>query len=140
MLVIQSFDHFTRVVTFAQSKGPQHEGWLWDRLWYLHTWADRGEMTPTSRPDVPRIAVWDLWIAENWGPLVQGKVTAKLMYDGAAASFYWIAVGANGETIMNGGLIYHGCQEGWRPDGQYTDPFSVELTRSAGENPWSVHT
>lgn len=56
------------------------------------------------------------------------------MHDFAAASFYFVM-----SRGLNGGLIYHGAQDGWheKPD-TYTDPLSVRTARS--ENPWSVHT
>jgi hypothetical protein len=130
-------------MSFAQAKGPQYEAWLWDRLWYLHTWADRGEMTPAERPAVTAAsfnAVNPTPLPPSWHNLVNGKVTVQLMNDFAAASFYWHAVRGD-EIWMNGGLIYHGCQKGWRADDVYSDPLSVQLVATRnGDNPWSVHT
>jgi hypothetical protein len=143
MLIVKSSDHFRRVCAFAKAKGPLYEAWLWDRLWYLHTFADRGDKTPDSREGYgfSNCTCDDCLLPPAWPDLVNRKVGVELMYDGAAASFYWIAKRLpGGETMMNGGLIYHGDQTGWREDGQYTDPFSVELCRNPGDNVWSIHT
>ena len=142
MLAIKNQEHFARVLAFAAKKGPQHMDWLTERLWQLHLFFD------TAHDNNREMPVDTTWPAEgiplSWRGRVVGGVRVELHYDGAAASFYWLAYPNTDEQparlMMNGGLIYHGDQTGWREDGQYTDPFSVELTRGPNDNPWSIHT
>jgi len=105
---------------------------LWEQLWYLHTWGEQWD----SEPAWPK----------SYDELVSQNKFCHLFDDFAPASFYFEIVNAAEARIMNGGLIYHGDQSGWRlgdgkvigEDSPQQDPLSVCLTTPT--NPWSIHT
>jgi len=112
MLEIKNQQHYDRVVAFADKKGLRAA--LDEQLTWLRKFADNEE---------------------------KGLCVVELGFDFAAASFSLLWK-RNGEVWMNGALVYHGDQTGWREDGSYIEPFSVTLSDASElkERPWQVHT
>jgi len=108
VLKIIDLNYYNRVVAFADKTGQREA--LNARLDYLRTYADPDE---------------------------KGLCVVELSPDFAPASFYLLWQ-KNGKTWMNGGLIYHGDQTGWKEGGSYVNPLSVNLV--SDDNPWSIHT
>lgn len=109
MLEVKCQPHFDKVIAFAEKKGLKEQ--FEERLAYLRTYAD---------------------------PEQTGKCVVELHHDFAPASFS-VLWKKNGEVWMNGALIYHGDQTGWRDPDAYVDPLSVRVG-SSDDNPWSIHT
>jgi hypothetical protein len=137
MLVVKNQAHFERVMRFAHANGPKYEAWLNAMLWRLHLWGDVDGAE--GLPDAPPATSWIDGVPVQWAQYVKGRVRCELYSDFACASFGWMSF-VGDRRDYNGGLIYHGDQTGWRDDGGYTDPFSVELSRNLNDNPWSIHT
>ena len=137
MLNVQNEEHFAKVCDFAERKGPKHVESLWARLWWLHAYADYSEPL-----QCPTLAYGPLRAVPSvWNDLVLKRAETKLGYDFAVASFSFVITKA-GERWFNGGLIYHGDQNGWidrkgEPITHKVDSFSVSLVDA---QLWSVHT
>jgi hypothetical protein len=105
-LIIENQEHFDKVRAFAERTGKLDK--LQARLDYLDKYND---------PATVRCKLF-----RDFAPASFEFVMEKLDKTGAWA--YW----------FNGGLIYHGSQEGWGSTGP---TFSVTLSPSDG---WEVHT
>jgi len=141
MLVIKDQEYFDQVCRFAAMKGAQYSEWLWEQLWYLHTYADHlpGEEDRDvgAPPMLHAPRPYDEWC--------QKKMVVNLTRDSAPASFSFVIATVGGDYWFNGGLIYHGDQTGWiMRDGHVIGPdehqptFSVRIGQA--DSPWSIHT
>lgn len=139
MLIIKDQDYFDQVCRFAAMKGAQHSEWLWEQLWYLHTYADQvgsgGGVSGNLVEGPPK----------DFKEMSPKKKVVNLTRDSAPASFNFVIATAKGDYWFNGGLIYHGDQTGWeRRDGtimgadEHQPTFSVRIGDHT--SPWSIHT
>lgn len=147
MLIIRENvqEYFYKVCAFAAAKGPEHSFWLWEQLWYLHTWGDRELDTQqchrcgeTVGPRGKMAGISRCIISADFAPASFGfDIQRRKDPNDPWCEDFWHA--------FTGGLIYHGDQSGWiNRDGSIIQPgersetFSVNLVQP--DNPWSIHT
>lgn len=140
MLVVSNIEHMRKCLDFAARK--QQLPQLLERLWFLHTYAcgvDSAAIPVLSEAELESFPAC-------WQAVDASTTVCRLYVDFAPASFGF-TISKRGELWFGGGLIYHGNQAGWAladgseiPAGYGVETFSVELTRNATDNPWSVHT
>lgn len=113
MLDIKCEEHLQRARTFADAQGAEWREQLEERLEYLGTYAEHGNV---------------------------GRTKCELYSDHAPYSFYFVMYLRDAETgeytqWFNGGLILHGLHD--RGGDGCFPTFSVNI---GGEHGWSIHT